>query len=73
LVASVTGGEDLPRLQVSRLRSTWLVAVAQLTGLRSVMDAAGITCSQHLGDVVAMCDPTSEATSVAVLGGSRGH
>jgi integrase len=72
LVSSLSGGEDLERLSMKRLRSTWLVQMAELIGLQSFMDAAGLTCSQHLGDVVALCERASEAATVQRLGGRRG-
>jgi hypothetical protein len=71
LVATASGGVDLPRLDTGRLRSTWLAAVAEALGLRAFMDAAGISCSQRLGDVVATLEPVDEETAVARLGGSR--
>ena len=40
------------RYVAARLRSTWLAAVAEGIGLRAFMDAAGICCSQRLGEVV---------------------
>ena len=43
----------LPRLDTSRLRATWLADCAQLLGLATFMHAAGITCSQRLGDLLA--------------------
>jgi hypothetical protein len=35
------------------------------------MHAAGITCSQRLGDLLAALDPAEEATAVVLLGASR--
>jgi len=35
------------------------------------MRAAGITCSQRLGDIIATLDPADEAGAVALLGGTR--
>lgn len=71
LTASLAGGCDLPRLCIARLRATWLCEVADMIGLRGFMDAAGITCSQRLGDLVAtLCAPV-EHEMVALLGGSR--
>jgi hypothetical protein len=35
------------------------------------MHAAGITCSQRLGDLVAGLDPAGEAGAVVLLGGTR--
>ena len=69
LTASLAGGAELPRLEVARLRATWLTEVAEVIGLRAFMDAAGITCSQRLGDLVARLSPEDEARAVAVLGG----
>jgi|SRR5579875_417813 len=71
LIASLAGGVDLPRLDVGRLRSTWLAAVAEGIGLRAFMDAAGISCSQRLGDVVAALPAGDEAAAVTLLGGAR--
>ena len=53
LTSSLAGGPDLPRVDIARLRATWLCEVAERIGLRAFMDAAGITCSQRLGDLVA--------------------
>jgi hypothetical protein len=68
LISSLSGGDDLPRLEVSRLRSTWLVDVATTIGLRAFLCAAGITCTQRLGDLVANIERPSEAEAVTVLG-----
>jgi hypothetical protein len=69
LIAALAGGTGLPRLDTSRLRATWLAEIAQLTGLATLMNAAGITCSQRLGDIIATLRPGSEADAVALLGG----
>ena len=53
LIRSLAGGARLPRLDTSRLRATWLADAAQLIGLATFMHAAGITCSQRLGDLLA--------------------
>jgi integrase len=71
LIRSLAGGTGLPRLDTSRLRATWLAEVAQLLGLATFMHAAGITCSQRLGDLLATLEPAGEATAVALLGGKR--
>ena len=71
LSASLAGGADLPRLEVGRLRATWLCEVAEVIGLRAFMDAAGITCSQRLGDLVASLPGASEVEAVRLLGGRR--
>jgi hypothetical protein len=61
---------SLPRLQAGRLRSTWLVECAERTGLGAFMHAAGITCSQRLGDLAGQLPAVSEAELVAMLGGA---
>ena len=65
------GGGGLPALDTSRLRATWLADCAQLLGLPAFMAAAGITCSQRLGDIIAGLDPGGEEQAVALLGGHR--
>ncbi len=57
LTGALAGGTGLPRLEVSRLRSTWLAEAAALIGLPAFMRAAGITCSQRLGDMTATLRP----------------
>jgi integrase len=71
LIRSLAGGTGLPRLDTSRLRATWLAEAAQLPGLATFMHAAGITCSQRLGDLLATLEPADEATAVALLGARR--
>jgi integrase len=71
LISSLSGGKDLPRLETGRLRSTWLAAVAEQIGLRAFMDAAGIACSQRLGDIIATLAPIGEEETVSLLGGLR--
>jgi integrase len=71
LLRALSGGEDLPRLDTGRLRSTYLAVMAETIGLRAFMDAAGITCSQRLGDLAAGLLPRSEEEAVALLVGRR--
>ena len=71
LIRSLDGGTGLPRLDTSRLRATWLAEVAELLGLATFMHAAGITCSQRLGDLLAGLEPADEATAVELLGAAR--
>jgi integrase len=71
LLRSLAGGTGLPRLDTSRLRATWLAHCAQQIGLATFMHAAGITCSQRLGDLLATLDPGSEAEAIALLGGQQ--
>jgi len=71
LTRSLAGGGGLPALDTSRLRATWLADVAQLIGLPAFMRAAGITCSQRLGDIIAGLHPDGgEAHAVTLLGGT---
>ena len=70
LVASLAGGRDLPSLDTGRLRSTWLARCAEDLGLRAFLDAAGVRCSQRLGDIVAGLDPPDEARAVELLSGT---
>ena len=69
LITPLDGGTGLPRLDTSRLRATWLADCAELLGLATFMHAAGISCSQRLGDLVAGLEPAGEARAVALLGG----
>ena len=71
LVAALDGGGGLPRLDTSRLRATWLADCGELLGLATFMRAAGISCSQRLGDLVAGLEPGGEAEAVRLLGAAR--
>jgi integrase len=71
LVAALDGGGGLPRLDTSRLRATWLAGCAERLGLATFMHAAGISCSQRLGDLVAGLEPAGEAEAVRLLAGAR--
>jgi integrase len=71
LTRSLSGGAGLPRLDTSRLRATWLAEVARLLGLATFMHAAGITCSQRLGDLLASLEPAGEQDAVRLLGAAR--
>ena len=71
LITALDGGGGLPRLDTSRLRATWLADCAGLLGLATFMHAAGISCSQRLGDLVAGLEPAGEAEAVRLLGGTR--
>jgi len=68
LLRSLSGGDDLPRLEAGRLRASYLVTMAAQIGLRAFMDAAGITCSQRLGDLICHLDGPCETDAVALLG-----
>jgi len=71
LIIALDGGGGLPRLDTSRLRATWLAEVAELLGLATFMRAAGISCSQRLGDLVAGLEPAGEAEAVRLPGAAR--
>ena len=71
LISALDGGTGLPRLDTSRLRATWLRDTAELLGLATFMHAAGISCSQRLGDLIAGLEPAGEAEAVRLLGVAR--
>ena len=71
VVRALDGGGGLPRLDTSRLRATWLADCGELLGLATFMHAAGISCSQRLGDLVAGLEPAGEEQAVRLLGGAR--
>ena len=68
LIDSLAGGADLGRLDTRRLRATWLAEIAGRIGLKAFMDAAGIYCSQRLGDLAAGLGDLDEAETMALLG-----
>jgi integrase len=72
LSAVLSTDSSLPRLKAGRLRSTWLVECARAIGLGAFMHAAGISCSQRLGDLAAQLPGPSETELVALLGGACG-
>jgi hypothetical protein len=70
LTRSLAGGGGLPVLDTSRLRATWLAETAALIGLPAFLHAAGISCCQRLGDIIAGLDPAGgEQHAVTLLGG----
>jgi len=71
LVDRLAGGADLGRLDVGRLRATWLAEHLDRLGLTALFTAAGITCSQRIGDLARRLPTPDEATLVNVLGGQR--
>jgi integrase len=70
LAAALCVDAGLPRLEAGRLRSTWLCECARLIGLGAFMHAAGIRCTQRLGDLVAALPQVDEPAAVALLGGA---
>jgi integrase len=69
LVALLSSDSSLPHLNAGRLRATWLCECASQIGLDAFMQAAGITCSQRLGDLVARLPAATEAELITLLGG----
>ena len=72
LNAALSRDAGLPRLQPARLRATWLCECARLIGLGAFMKAAGVRCSQRLGDLVAELPAVEEETAMVLLGGTGG-
>ncbi len=70
LVRSAAGGLDLPRLEISRLRATWLETCADALGLAGFFHAAGFLHSKHLGDVVGRLGVPGDDELVSLLGGA---
>ena len=71
LIRALDSGGGLSRLDTSRLRATWLRDCAELLGLATFMNAAGISCSQRPGDLLAGLEPAGEAAAVRLLGAAR--
>jgi len=63
----VIGGEDLPRLETARMRSTWLLAhLRARTPLSALMVAAGLATVRPLEDLLQYCPVDVEAARVAL-------
>ncbi len=63
----VVGGEDLPRLETARLRSTWLLAhLCAQTPLPALMTAAGLTTVRPLEDLLHHCPVDADAARRAL-------
>jgi integrase len=69
-IAALFCDSSLPRLDTGRLRSTWLCEAAQLIGLHAFMAAAGVRCSQRLGDIAACLPDPGEREILRLLGGA---
>ncbi len=64
---SVVGGEDLPRLETARLRSTWLLThLRARTPLPALMLAAGLTTVRPLEDLLHHCPVDVDTARVAL-------
>ena len=68
LVDDIAGGADLGRLDVGRLRSTWLAHHLERLGLAALLSAAGVRCSQRIGDLAGDLLTPDEGGLVALLG-----
>jgi hypothetical protein len=69
LVTSVAASTDLARIDLGRMRASWLGSVATALGLPALFAAAGISHSQHVGDIVARLAVPDEAEMVRLIGG----
>ncbi|MHB1539429.1 MAG: hypothetical protein ACYCYN_13195 [Solirubrobacteraceae bacterium] len=69
-IAVLFADQALGRLQAGRLRCTWLHETAALIGLQGFMAAAGVCCSQRLGDIASALPAVTEQEMVALLGGA---
>lgn len=68
LLASIAGGADLPRLEVGRLRASWLCEQASRLGLPTFLAAAGVAESQRIFELARTLPAGDEAERVALLG-----
>src|SRR5690606_38148195 len=71
LTRCVVGGEDLPRLEVSRLRHTWLVCLMNAwVPVPAIMNLAGIKTIRILEELLPYCDgyrqPIQDEVAAAV-------
>lgn len=69
LCRALSSDPALPRLESGRLRSSWLVACAERIGLAGFLQAAGIRCSQRLGDLAARLPAATDTELLALLEG----
>ena len=67
--SSATSASQVARSRlVSSRGSPQPPSSALISGLATFMHAAGITCSQRLGDLLADLEPAGEADAVRLLG-----
>jgi hypothetical protein len=71
LVGKLAGGEDLVRLEVSRLRATWLAEVAARFHIPVLLEVTGLKTSSRLGVLTADDLPTDEVDVVTLFGAKR--
>jgi hypothetical protein len=67
LVAKLAGGADLVRLEVSRLRCTWLCEQLERLGVPQLLAAAGVAHSQRIWDLAATLDTGDETSLIRRL------
>lgn len=70
LTAVLSADRSLPRLKAGRLRSTWLVWCAERIGLGAFMQAAGVRCSQQLGDLAQRLPGATDTELLALFAGT---
>lgn len=72
LLSSIDGGQDLPPLEVGRLRSTWIVEHLTIgTRLDVLMEAAGLKSSTSITDLVRYVPAMPQAQKFSQLRGER--
>jgi hypothetical protein len=69
VVAKVAGSADGCRLDIARMRSTWLATHIAALGIPALFAAAGVRDSHHIGALAAAMPTVEEAAMVALLGG----
>jgi hypothetical protein len=67
LVGKLAGGADLVRLEVSRLRCTWLCEQLERLGVPQLLAAAGVAHSQRIWDLAATLDTGDETSLIRRL------
>jgi hypothetical protein len=67
LLDSTSGGSDLSRLDVGRLRATWLCEQLVRLSVPELLCAAGVTHSQRIWDLVATLGVPSESAMIKRL------
>lgn len=68
LLADIAGGAELARLEVSRLRCTWLAEQVARLGVPALLAAAGVTHSQRIFDLAATLNPGDVTAQMERLG-----
>lgn len=72
LTAHIVGGEDLPRLEVSRLRHTWLVCLLNAwVPVATIMNLAGTKTTRILEELLPFCDDYRQPIQAEVAAAVR--